>query len=193
VTVDVAATAARESFIQKACRQMNLKCERASKVDLPFIMATERITGYDAFVGRWDEARHLDGMEDDRYAYFLAKVGTTPVGFAIVRDWASPERVTCVKRIAVASPGNGLGRRFLNAVVAAIFANTDAHRIWLGVFPDNERARRAYAAVGFKAEGVARGSAFFDGVHRDELIMAIIRTEWTAAPAMAAADIDRSQ
>jgi diamine N-acetyltransferase len=163
---------------------MNLTFERASEVDLPFVMATERMDGYDALVGRWDEARHLAAMADDHYAYILARAGTTPVGFAIVRDWASPERVTCVKRIAVASPGNGVGRRLLNAAVDAIFANTDAHRVWLGVFPDNERARRAYEAAGFKAEGVARGSAFFGGVHRDELIMAIIRPEWTAASAI---------
>lgn len=168
---------------------MNLKFERASKVDLPFVMATERIDGYDQFVGRWDEARHLAAMDDDHYAYFLAKAGATPVGFSIVRDWASPERVTCVKRIAVSSPGNGLGRRLLNAVVGAIFGSTDAHRVWLGVFPDNERARRAYEAVGFKAEGVARGSAFFGGVHRDELIMAIIKTEWTVAQATEAAEL----
>jgi diamine N-acetyltransferase len=168
---------------------MNLKFERASKVDLPFVMATERMQGYDTLVGRWDEARHLAAIDDDHYAYFLAGVGATPVGFAIVRDWASPERVTCVKRIAVSSPGNGLGRRLLNAVVDAIFRNTDAHRVWLGVFPENERARRAYEAVGFKAEGVARGSAFFGGVHRDELIMAIIRPEWTAALVTEAAEI----
>jgi len=62
--------------------------------------------------------------------------------------------------------------------------DTDAHRIWLGVFPDNARARRAYEAVGFKAEGVARGSAFFGGVHRDELVMALLRPEWAAGRSM---------
>jgi RimJ/RimL family protein N-acetyltransferase len=154
---------------------------RASKTDLPFVMATERSEGYDALVGRWDEAQHLAAMDDPHYAYFLASVGATPVGFAIVRDWASVERVTCVKRIAVSNPGNGLGRRLLAAVVGAIFKDTNAHRVWLGVFLENERARRAYEAVGFKAEGVARGSAFFGGVHRDELIMAMLRTEWLAA------------
>ena len=153
---------------------------RGSRTDLPFVMATERIEGYDALVGRWDEARHLAAIDDPHYAYFLARDGATPAGFAIVRDWASAERVTCVKRIAVSSPGNGLGRRLLAAVVGAIFRDTDAHRVWLGVFPGNERARRVYEAVGFKAEGVARGSAFFGGVHRDELIMAILRTEWSA-------------
>jgi diamine N-acetyltransferase len=159
----------------------NLKIERASKTDLPFVMATERTAGYDALVGRWDEARHLAAIDDDHYAYFLARDSATPVGFSIVREWASPERVTCVKRIAVSSPGNGLGRQLLRAVVGAVFRDTDAHRVWLGVFPENERARRAYEAVGFKAEGVARGSAFFGGVYRDELIMAILRAEWATA------------
>jgi RimJ/RimL family protein N-acetyltransferase len=85
-----------------------------------------------------------------------------------------------VKRIAVSDPGNGVGRRLLRVVVAAIFRETDAHRVWLGVFPDNARARRAYEAVGFRAEGVARGNAFFGDVYRDELIMSILRTEWAA-------------
>ena len=160
---------------------MTLKFDRASKTDLPFIMATERTSGYEALVGRWDEARHLAAIDDDHYAYFLASDGAAPVGFSIVRDWASPERVTCVKRIAVSSPGRGVGRRLLHAVVDAIFRDTNAHRVWLGVFPENERARRAYEAVGFKAEGIARGNAFFGGIHHDELIMAILKPEWPAA------------
>jgi hypothetical protein len=38
--------------------------------------------------------------------------------------------------------------------------------------------RRAYEAVEFQAEGVARGSAFFAGAHRDELVMSILRPDW---------------
>jgi diamine N-acetyltransferase len=85
-----------------------------------------------------------------------------------------------VKRIAVSDPGKGIGRLLLHAVVTSIFRDTEAHRVWLGVFPENARARRAYEAVGFKAEGVARGNAFFGGVYRDEPIMAIVRPEWSA-------------
>ena len=62
-----------------------------------------------------------------------------------------------------------------------MFEQTDAWRLWLGLFPENIRARRAYEAVGFQAEGVARGRAFFGGVHRDELIMSLLRPEWAAA------------
>jgi len=156
----------------------DLKLARARQMDVPFIMATERMKGYESLVGRWDQAQHLSAIHDSRYAYFLAKDADDPVGFAIVRDWASPEKVTGVKRIAVTSPGKKVGRLLLRAVVSAIFGETDAHRVWLGVFPENQRARRAYEAVGFKAEGVARGNAFLGGIFHDELIMAILRTEW---------------
>lgn len=151
---------------------------RAGEADLPFVMATERLAGYEAVVGRWDETRHRAALSDGRHAYVLGHLGGTPAGFAILRDWGSPERVTQVKRIAVAVPGEGHGRLLLRAVVAAVFTETDAHRLWLGTYPENMRARRAYEACGFVAEGIARGSAVFGGVVRDELVMSILRTEW---------------
>jgi RimJ/RimL family protein N-acetyltransferase len=67
----------------------------------------------------------------------------------------------------------------LTNLVEIIFRETDAFRIWLGVFPENVRARRTYEAVGFQAEGIARGSAYFDADHRDELIMSLLRPEWS--------------
>lgn len=143
-------------------------------------MATERTPGFEDLVGRWDETRHRAALADGRHAYFLARDGSEPIGFAILRDWASRERVTLVKRIAVSSPGHGYGPAFLIKVIDAVFKETDAWRLWLGVFPENIRARRAYEAVGFQTEGIARGSAFFGGVHRDELVMALLRPEWAA-------------
>jgi len=157
-----------------------LHITRADPSAIPFIMATERLAGFEKFVGRWDEVKHRAALGDGRHAYFLARQQGEPVGFAILRDWDSPERVTLVKRIAVSSPGQGHGRTLLATVVDAAFRETDAWRLWLGVFPDNIRAQKSYAAVGFQPEGVARGSAFFGGVHRDELVMALLRPEWEA-------------
>jgi diamine N-acetyltransferase len=147
---------------------------------IPFVMETERTPEFAELVGRWDEARHRAALADGRHAYFIARTGAGLVGFAIVRDWASPEHVALVKRIAVNRPGLGQGRALLSRVVDAVFEETDAWRLWLGVFPENPRARRAYEAVGFRAEGIARGVAFFGGTHRDELVMALLRPEWRA-------------
>jgi len=157
-----------------------VRLDRADETDLAYVMTTERGVGYDQSVGRWDEARHRAALADGRHAYFIARDGADPIGFAILRDWASPEQVTLLKRIAVGHPGVGHGGAMLERLVDRVFRDTAAHRLWLGVFPDNARARRAYERVGFRAEGVARGSAFFGGVHRDELVMAILRPDWEA-------------
>jgi RimJ/RimL family protein N-acetyltransferase len=159
----------------------SLQLVRGTERDIHFIMTTERLDGYQALVGRWDEAQHRVALADGRHAYFIARLGSQDVGFAIVRDWASPERVACIKRVAVSNPGQGHGQMFLAGLVDRIFLETDAYRIWLGVFPENDRARRAYEAAGFKAEGLARGSAFFGGVYRDELVMALVRPEWSTS------------
>jgi diamine N-acetyltransferase len=50
--------------------------------------------------------------------------------------------------------------------------------VTLARVPENARARRAYEAVGFQAEGIARGCAFVGNTYRDELIMALLRPEW---------------
>lgn len=157
-----------------------LKLRRASASDIAFVMATERMEGYAELVGRWDEARHREALADPRYAYFVAEAPDGSVGFALLRDWDSPEQVTLVKRVAVAQPGAGHGKAMMRALVERAFSETRVHRLWIGCFPDNIRARRTYEAVGFVAEGVARGSAFFHGEHRDELVLSLLRPEWEA-------------
>lgn len=146
--------------------------------DLPFIMATERGEGYETLVGRWEEDRHREAFADPRYRYFLGMNGGTPIGFAMLRDWNSPEKTVLLKRIALREPGQGHGRLFVQALIGHVFTQTDAYRFTLGLFPENVRARRAYEAAGFIAEGIARGSAFFGGAHHDEQIMAILRPDW---------------
>jgi RimJ/RimL family protein N-acetyltransferase len=158
-----------------------LQLVRGTEEDIPFIMATERLPGNEELVGRWSDARHRSALADGRHAYFIGRVESELAGFVIVRDWGSPEHVVHVKRLIVCHPGRGVGRALLAKLVERIFRETDAHRIWLGVFPSNARARRAYEAVGFQSEGIARGSAFFGGLHRDELVMSLLRPDWLSA------------
>ncbi|MER9483428.1 GNAT family N-acetyltransferase [Mesorhizobium sp. M0494] len=159
---------------------MSVTLRRAAAADILFIMRTERLAGYEALVGRWEEARHMAALDDSRYAYFVAEADGMPLGFAILRDWASPEHVTLVERVAVAEPGRGLGTAMMRAVADAAFTETDVHRLWICCFPDNLRARRSYEAIGFVAEGVARSSVFFRSEHRDLLVLSLLRPEWDA-------------
>src|SRR6202008_3033785 len=99
-------------------------------------MATERVAGFEDFVGRWEEAQHRLALAAGRHAYFIGRDGADPVGFVIVVDSASPERIALVKRIAVTRPGQGSGRALLTQAVGAVFNETNAWRVCLGVFPE---------------------------------------------------------
>jgi RimJ/RimL family protein N-acetyltransferase len=154
---------------------------RPDPADIPFIMATERTPGYEHVLGRSEEGWHRAALSDPRLAYFIGVLGDEPIGFAIVRDWGAPERAAHIKRFAAVQPGRGHGKVLIRAVVDAVFDETSAYRLSLGLFPENLRARRLYEGAGFRLEGVSRGSALFNGVHRDELVMAILRPEWTQA------------
>jgi RimJ/RimL family protein N-acetyltransferase len=157
---------------------MQVAIERATSDDIPFIMATERLPGYSDLVGSWDEDRHRAAISDERVAYFIGHEDGRPIGFTLVRDWNAANRVSLIQRVAVNRTDRGLGRQLVSVVVAAIFSETPCHRIAIGCFPHNVRARKAYEAVGFKAEGIARGSAFFRGEHFDELILGMVRPDW---------------
>jgi hypothetical protein len=87
-------------------------------------MATERLAGYEQLVGRWDATQHRAALADGRHAYFVARRQSEAIGFAIVRDWSSPEQVAHIKRIAVCRPGLGQGRSFLALLVERIFTDT---------------------------------------------------------------------
>jgi RimJ/RimL family protein N-acetyltransferase len=153
---------------------------RPTTADIPFIMATERIEGYERLVGRSDGEWHRAALADASFAYFIGRLDDDAIGFAILRGWAAPEQVVHIKRLAVVRPGQGLGKAFLRAIVGAAFQETKAYRLSIGLFPENLRARRAYEGVGFQAEGVSRGSALFEGTNRDELVMSLLRPEWMA-------------
>jgi RimJ/RimL family protein N-acetyltransferase len=158
---------------------------RPGLAELPFIMAIERTPGYEHVLGRSEEGWHRAALGDPRFAYFVGLVEGAPVGFAIVRDWGAPEGAAHIKRFAVAPLGVGHGKPLIRAVVDAVFDETRSFRLSLGLFPENVRARRLYEGAGFRPEGVSRGSARFNGVHRDELVMAILRPDWAQARASA--------
>ena len=62
------------------------------------------------------------------------------------------------------------------------FAETETNRLDLDVFVGNERAKQAYEAAGFTAEGVMREHhRIADGGFRDVWLMSILRREWLAA------------
>ena len=153
----------------------------AAAEDVPAIMAIERLPGYDRLVGRWEEAQHLAEMAKPSVRYFALREGTKLVGFAIVLGLDDPNCRAHLKRIAVAEPGHGVGAMLLRGLVDRVFEDSQTNRLDLDLFVGNDRAKAAYEAAGFVAEGIMREHHRTPAGFRDVWLMSILRREWDAA------------
>lgn len=159
---------------------VTLTLRKADKADIPFIMATERMPGYDRFLGSYEEAEHLRLLGEASWAYFVATdESSSSVGFAILNDLDNRDGNVCLKRLAVREAGQGLGTAILPSLLSWVFQETSTHRFWLNVVDYNARGLRLYRKAGFVEEGVKRQSALLaDGSRADLVMMSILRPEW---------------
>lgn len=74
--------------------------------------------------------------------------------------------------------GRGYGRDAVSLLVDYAFRYRNFRKVWLRVHGTNERARRAYQAVGFVEEGCLRQHVYSSGRYDDLIYMGILREEW---------------
>lgn len=115
--------------------------------DIAEVMRLERRPGYEAFVGRWEADEHADQMASPDVRYFGVRDGHGLGGFVILPNLRRPTVV--LRRIAVDTPGAGLGGRLVRAVMDWVFETTAAEALELDVALGNPRARRVYEREGF--------------------------------------------
>ncbi len=154
----------------------------ATAEDIPAIMAIERSPGYDQLVGRSSAEFHARAIVDPDYIYLVGLKGDGTIGgFGILRGVTDTMGNLTLKRIAVASPGEGFGKKLLLEIIGWVFENTQTHRFWLDHIINNDRAAHVYESCGFRREGVMRQAyALPDGERIDLALMSILRPEWEA-------------
>jgi len=74
--------------------------------------------------------------------------------------------------------GKGYGSEAIKIVLQFVFEELHLNRLQLEVFDHNLRGIRAYEKVGFVKEGVLRESLYYNGNYSDEIIMAILKTNY---------------
>jgi RimJ/RimL family protein N-acetyltransferase len=73
--------------------------------------------------------------------------------------------------------GGGYGTDAILAVCRFGFEMMHLHRIELGVYVENERARHVYERIGFRTEACRRQAYFKEGAYHDALIMGLLEGE----------------
>jgi len=159
-----------------------VKIRQAGPEDLDFICGLEGRPEFGPFITVWEPSLHRRNLADPDKRYLLAldrgkdREGGR-IGYAILAGLASPNRSLELVRIVLERPGRGLGQEFLRLIKDLGFGELGAHRLWLDVFPENERARRAYLKAGFKEEGLLREAYLHGGRFRSLIIMSLLVEE----------------
>ncbi|NUP69325.1 MAG: GNAT family N-acetyltransferase [Nonomuraea sp.] len=119
------------------------------------------------------------GEHADRLDLAIMADGTY-VGEVVLNE-LDRHNLSCNLRIALIGSrvfGKGYGTEAIELVLDHAFTTTPLHRISLGVFSFNERARHVYKKVGFVEEGVERDSLLWEGEWYDSVMMSVLRPEW---------------
>jgi len=134
--------------------------------DIPEVMRIERLSGYDAFVGRWEATEHAAEMASPDARYFGVRDGRRLSGFIILQKFREPS--VRLRRIAVDGVERGLGTAMLREVMDWVFETTLAEAFHLDVHVENSRALHVYEREGLTQEGL-------DDLHR---LMSIPKARW---------------
>ncbi len=156
-----------------------LSLGQASAGDISWIVELEARPEFEAFIHRWPHEEHTANLSrrDMRYLMMSDERGQR-AGFVILAGLKNRARSIELVRIAIAEPGRGLARHLLPLIVSYAFTSLSANRLWLDVFDDNERARRAYMRAGFREEGVLREASLkTSGTLGSLVIMSILASE----------------
>jgi diamine N-acetyltransferase len=158
---------------------IGLEAVRAGEEDLAFIAAAELAEENAPYVTAWPESRHREALGEAGTIYFVLRSppDARRVGFAILRGADSPHRSIELLRLVVTEKGRGHGRTALRLIKRFVFGQLGAHRLWLDVLDNNERAQTLYRSEGFVLEGRLRECQWKDGRFETLLLMSILEHE----------------
>jgi RimJ/RimL family protein N-acetyltransferase len=147
--------------------------------DVSAIIALEKGPIAREFVGQWDEDRHRAALVSGDARYYVSQTESGEIqAYAILRGIQEDSRAIELKRIVVAVPERGLGRRLLKELQQIAFDDLRAHRFFLDVYENNSRARHLYESLGFRYEGIMRDAARRDGAWFNLHLMSILEPEY---------------
>ena len=159
-----------------------MKFRTATQADIAQICELERLPEFRTMVGSWAEDQHTRLLADPNSLYIVAEDPSGQIaGFAIMQGLLSEHKQVELKRIAVRTPNQGVGKKLLTEVADRAFGDHAAHRLFLDVFVTNDRARHIYRNFGFREEGIMRDVIYRDGAYHSLVLMSLLETEYRCA------------
>lgn len=128
--------------------------------DLDFVVAVEQDAANRPYITPWDRVQHEGAVRIPDFRHFIVEAGEDwrRAGFAILQGCRNPHGSIELKRVVLQDKGRGRGRAVVRMLAGIAFRDLGAHRFWLDVKTNNERALALYRSEGFVEEGRLRES-----------------------------------
>lgn len=125
--------------------------------DLETVLQLERDPANTPFIRQWTLEQHKKALPDAHYGHFIVEGPDQGIlGYVILTGLDSPDQNIEFKRIVIADKERGIGRKTIEQIKIKVFEELSAHRLWLDVLLENERAYHLYRSLGFVEDGIQR-------------------------------------
>ncbi len=133
-------------------------------------------------VTRAEFERRLAAGEMDGDVEFVIESDGAPVGrCALMHEDALARTAEVGIGLVASARGRGIGTEALRQLAEFAFVRRNLRRLHLTVIASNVAAISAYRKVGFTDEGRRREACWVRGHYEDEVLMALLRTDWASA------------
>ncbi|WP_163254290.1 GNAT family N-acetyltransferase [Bacillus tropicus] len=130
---------------------------------------------------------HIDHINNDssRYDFAICLTSTDEmIGELSILDIDEENKRAGfrISMLSIAVTGQGYGTEAIKIILRFVFEQLSLNRLQLEVFSHNLRGIKAYEKVGFVKEGTLRQSLFYNDAYSDEIIMAILKSDYKNMP-----------
>lgn len=133
-----------------------LRMRATEAADLDYVLAAEREPEARSWVTPRPRETHLAMLTNPDFRHLVMERDGERVGYALLAGVEDSNGSVELRRIIMTERGNGLGTRALHLLIDLTFDGLGAHRLWLDVVEENDRARSVYQRLGFVEEGRMR-------------------------------------
>ncbi|MEK4628746.1 GNAT family protein [Solibacillus sp. FSL R7-0682] len=165
-------------FLRPLCElDATIILESTMDQEIRYMTGTKSIFSLDQII------KHIEHINNDESRYDFAiclKESDEMIGELSILDIDEDNKKAGfrISMAAISLTGKGDGTEAIKIVLQFVFEQLQLNRLQLEVFSHNTRGIRAYEKIGFVKEGVLRQSLYIDNTYSDEIIMAILKSDY---------------
>jgi RimJ/RimL family protein N-acetyltransferase len=150
--------------------------------DLDFVLSVEQDPSHRPFLTPWARTQHEGAVRFPDFRHFVVEAGAgyASAGFVILQGCRNRNRSVELKRMVLQAKGQGIGQQCVRLLAQMAFRDLGAHRFWLDVRSQNERALEFYRREGFVEEGRLRDSVATADGYDSLVVMSLLENEYRA-------------